>query len=581
MSTLEKHEWRKHGQHAVVVIGHCCLLFYLRGVALPTTFVFVVAARLALGNIATMNGPGAGSGRAGSSRSAAGSTQRGPSMAEGSSSSGSGTIPTLHTIDDVVSLIKAANTNVKEQRLLLPALQKLNRSNKGQGYTVLLDQLQGNIDPLSMLDPAHDTLGYLYILATRAAKVADADGAQQLLRTVETFALNLNPEQLQGTGEIVTVLARGIVHVATLINDHVWAMPSMLRVFDAFCRSNNGFNNLTTLHPILVYQGLKTAHYDVVHDWAVQHDIVAADVNVSPLMYTDVLEYFYYAGMVCTKIGNLQRACEMFEQCICTPSQAVSAIQVDAYKKLILVQLLKDGHTSPLPKFVSQAITRAIRGAVVGLDSYTSLARIIEGDASLATLSREPETLRAEGARTTDKLKQKVIGGQDQYAADSNLGLVKRLESTFTHRRVLRLASTFTHISIGTIVDILGIDAGSGVAVVVQELRHIDDGGELMVWITSAATTEPVRASLLDSAVIGSLTRDDVAAFVEAHLEQTGLPGAQRLMDTMKESQRWRALVQEKERAIAKSEAYLSKVYTSRGRFTAGMGLDDDDDAFA
>lgn len=65
--------------------------------------------------------------------------------------------------------------------------------------------------------------------------------------------------------------------------------------------------------------------------------------QLSPLTYTTALEYFYYGGWICAKIEKLERACELFEKCISMPSQSVSCIQIDAYKKLILVQLLKDG----------------------------------------------------------------------------------------------------------------------------------------------------------------------------------------------------------------------------------------------
>lgn len=36
------------------------------------------------------------------------------------------------------------------------------------------------------------------------------------------------------------------------------------------------------------------------------------------------------------------------EQCVSSPGAAASAIQIDAYKKLVLVQLLHEGKVSPL-----------------------------------------------------------------------------------------------------------------------------------------------------------------------------------------------------------------------------------------
>lgn len=34
----------------------------------------------------------------------------------------------------------------------------------------------------------------------------------------------------------------------------------------------------------------------------------------SPLVYTNVLEYFYYGGLIYTKTQDYERACSMFEQ---------------------------------------------------------------------------------------------------------------------------------------------------------------------------------------------------------------------------------------------------------------------------
>lgn len=150
--------------------------------------------------------------------------------------------------------------------------------------------------------------------ATRASNAPDAASAATLVPALENYAQALEPLQLAGAGDIATSLARGIVHVASLIGDHVWAIPSLLRVFDAFRSVNGGTHNLTTMHAIVVYQCLRTAHYHVAYDWAVQYDIVSADSSASPLAYTDVLEYFYYAGLVCTKIDDLERAADLFEQ---------------------------------------------------------------------------------------------------------------------------------------------------------------------------------------------------------------------------------------------------------------------------
>lgn len=83
--------------------------------------------------------------------------------------------PSITTIDDAVSLIRSLEVLPEEgsnshvvpshiQYILLPALKRQYHAQKGKGQRLFLQALQGGIDPLSMLDPAHNSLGYAYIL---------------------------------------------------------------------------------------------------------------------------------------------------------------------------------------------------------------------------------------------------------------------------------------------------------------------------------------------------------------------------------------------------------------------------------
>jgi hypothetical protein len=106
-------------------------------------------------------------------------------MAEQGSASGSAkagaaenaSMLAISTIDDVVSLIRSVEAapdttqtsgsnlvSIAVYNTLLPALKRQYHAQKGKGQRVFLQALQGGIDPLSMLNPAHNSLGYAYIL---------------------------------------------------------------------------------------------------------------------------------------------------------------------------------------------------------------------------------------------------------------------------------------------------------------------------------------------------------------------------------------------------------------------------------
>ena len=98
-----------------------------------------------------------------------------------------------------------------------------------------------------------------------------------------------------------------------------------------------------------------------------QYEIHHVPKRLYSLSVTDVLEYFYYGGLIFTKLGMWERAIELLDnvsqvrdvvcyqadqpillpKCITVPSTTASAIQVEAVKTRVLVQLLKDGKVRP------------------------------------------------------------------------------------------------------------------------------------------------------------------------------------------------------------------------------------------
>jgi COP9 signalosome complex subunit 3 len=82
--------------------------------------------------------------------------------------------------------------------------------------------------------------------------------------------------------------------------------------------------------------------------------------KVNGLIPQDLLRFFYYAGMVHIGLKDFSKALDSFllvsgtcivagtrfdecRQCITAPSAVLSAIVVEAYKKYILISLIKHG----------------------------------------------------------------------------------------------------------------------------------------------------------------------------------------------------------------------------------------------
>jgi COP9 signalosome complex subunit 3 len=64
------------------------------------------------------------------------------------------------------------------------------------------------------------------------------------------------------------------------------------------------------------------------------------------LTYNDNLVYHYAGGIALAALKKWDEALEFFEICVTSPAQVPAAIQLDAYKKLVLIQLISRGTVS-------------------------------------------------------------------------------------------------------------------------------------------------------------------------------------------------------------------------------------------
>lgn len=284
----------------------------------------------------------------------------------------------LTGIEDTLALIlECGSDHSKIKTILLPALQKLcsshpdgessrgassssrTQANASATEAVLCDPIQANVDPLIALNPTQHSLGMLYILAARATHAAASpENATVLLPHINTFIARFDEKQVKLAADKVTQLAATF----TALGDRITNPESALQLLQALAsRFLTRSDCITTLHPMLAYQYLKTARYAEAATMLLDLPLIDADIHLTPLTHSDVLQYFYYAALIYIKLDRLQDAIDALETCMSSPAVAVSAIHMDAYKKLVLVQLLAHGKTSPVPKYTPQAVIRTFK----------------------------------------------------------------------------------------------------------------------------------------------------------------------------------------------------------------------------
>ena len=77
-----------------------------------------------------------------------------------------------------------------------------------------------------------------------------------------------------------------------------------------------------------------------------QVPITEVDNSLGDLHYNDNLVYHFAGGMAFAALKRWEKAEEFFEICVSSPAQVPAAIQLEAYKKLTLVQLISRGAVS-------------------------------------------------------------------------------------------------------------------------------------------------------------------------------------------------------------------------------------------
>ncbi|OAX35853.1 hypothetical protein K503DRAFT_773077 [Rhizopogon vinicolor AM-OR11-026] len=216
--------------------------------------------------------------------------------------------------------------------------------------------LPGSQDPLNLLNARNNTLGMLYILSARLHTVASD---KPLWNYVESFCRDFVPEHARLAPDRVTILATGIRQFAEAEGNLKLAITPLS---DLLAKYPPTLSHLTTIHPIFLMTCVATRHFTAAIP-VLSHPITTIDLSLSDLSYHDNLLHHYAGGMALAALKKWQGAEELLEICASSPGSAASAIQLEALKKLVLVQLIHHGKTSPPPKYMHPNLMRSFKSS--------------------------------------------------------------------------------------------------------------------------------------------------------------------------------------------------------------------------
>ncbi|RPD63474.1 hypothetical protein L227DRAFT_497116 [Lentinus tigrinus ALCF2SS1-6] len=362
-------------------------------------------------------------------------------MNVGSSSHG------LASLDDVVQHITSSNNPSTLKAYLNSFAPKESRE------TILASTFAGGQDPLALLDPSRNTLGYLYILS---ARLNSPVGATPSLAVIESFCSNFDPKQARCAPDRVTLLARGIVRASESSNNAKYALSPL---FSLVTRYPPHLSYLTTLHHIFLKLCVSTRHFTAALP-VLSVPITQVDTTLSDLHYNDNLVYHYAGGMALAALKQWHKAEEFFEICVSAPAQAPAAIQLEAYKKLVLVQLIQYGEIAPLPKYTLPAISRMFKAT-----PYASL------------LKQYPMQINS--------LRTLVTKEHDLFQQERNLGLINQAIDRAPVWLIKKLTATYLTLGLADIGKEVGIDSPEEVREIILSMI---DSGEINASISADGT---------------------------------------------------------------------------------------------
>ncbi|KAJ7583667.1 hypothetical protein C8J56DRAFT_831019 [Mycena floridula] len=310
--------------------------------------------------------------------------------------------PSDQTLDSIVHTITTATSIATLNHHLRNALPKEARE------AILAGTLANGQDPLEVLDFRAHTLGVLYILCARLSSPHPPP-----FDMIVYFTSVFSPEQARAAPDRVQYLGISIQRWGM----HSGQVQSTIQpLLDLALRYPPSGAYLTTFHYPLLLACSTTSHYSSALP-VLANNVTEIDLTISPdLNYVDNLAYHYLGGIALTALKRWSEAEDFFEICVTSPGNVPAALQMEALKKLRLVQLISKGQISPLPKYTNQTLLRIFKNTPYNnfINAYPGkpdqLLSILDKEAQLFTAEKNVGLLRQAIARAPRWSLKKLTG---------------------------------------------------------------------------------------------------------------------------------------------------------------------------
>ena len=284
-------------------------------------------------------------------------------------------------------------------------------------------------DPLLVLNPTTFTIPYLCILQSRIAESISNKKVTETLLWVEKFAQSFQkPISSLVTEEVVKLCQT----LSSIIGFNDQYIANYLVIIASKFEIIGETHELSPIHSMCIMYCLETESYDCAVN-ILENPISDVDGSVN---VKDFLFYHYYGAIIMLALGKLKPAFQLLAYVLYTPGSAASAIQIEAYKKIILLGLLLKGKSPCLPHQMPVNIQNTLM-------DHSSRAYISISDAFESCDFSKMEGLLSKNFQI--------------YDDDGNYGLVKQCANQLISRKIQLLTKTYLTLSLNYIEKLIGV----------------------------------------------------------------------------------------------------------------------------
>jgi len=296
----------------------------------------------------------------------------------------------------------------------------------------MLPKERANVDNvLAALNIKSHSIPFSYLLGFKAQdlKMDDINAITIFIKLMHRFIREADRSNVSLYPRPFTDALRVYVDIMKNDKNYLPLIDTLRQCVLLLQGSSENRGMLTFAHCDFVYCCVKTYCYHQAFP-LVDYDIIQVQGG-GCIRSIDNLRYFYYCGLVQIGVKKYKEAMEALTMVCTAPSDNISLIQIDAYKKYILCSLIRKQRFDPLPRYTPRILNRYFPKFC---SEYLDLNKAFDSKANSGVVGR-------------DVLHKTVEKNLDLYLKDQNYGLVKKVVESGKKNSVKKLTSVYTKLS--------------------------------------------------------------------------------------------------------------------------------------